>query len=130
MNKFNIFVKTRELINSLDLKTRELINSLDLKTRELVNSLVFTKMLVLFIFWLRGIRKFLAIRILVFHLSIYYNDVMAWVWRGGIGKFPPNPEAKKNEFPTSGKAASGEFNFFCRGMRREFSNTFSPYPSY
>ena len=50
MNKTNIFMKSRELTNSLDLKTRELINSLDLKTRELVNSLVFTKMLVVFIF--------------------------------------------------------------------------------
>ena len=50
MNKTNIFMKSRELTNSLDLKTRELINSLDLKTRELVNSLVFTEMLVIFIF--------------------------------------------------------------------------------
>ena len=39
-------------------------------------------------------------------------DVMAWVWQGGIGKFPPNPKAKKNEFPMSGEAASGEFKFF------------------
>ena len=37
---------------------------------------------------------------------------MAEGWRGGIGKFPPNPKAKKNEFPTSGEAASGEFKFF------------------
>ena len=74
MNITNIFVKTRELANSLVLKSRELINSLVFKSRELVNSLDFMKMLVLFIFRLRGIRKFLAIRILVFHLSIYYND--------------------------------------------------------
>ena len=40
------------------------------------------------------------------------NEIMAWGWRGGIGEFPPNPEVKKNEFPTSGEAASGEFKFF------------------
>ena len=43
---------------------------------EMVNSLDFMKMLVLFIFQLQGIRKFLAICILVFHLSIYYNSRM------------------------------------------------------
>ena len=45
-------------------------------------------------------------------------------------KIPSESQGEKNEFPTSGEAASGEFNFFCRGMRREFSNTFEPYPSY
>ena len=24
-----------------------------------------------------------------------YTDTIAWIWREGIGKFPPNPEAKK-----------------------------------
>ena len=33
---------------------------------------------------------------------------MAWGWTSS----PPNPEVKKNEFPTSGEAASGEFKFF------------------
>ena len=73
MNITNIFVKTRELTNSLVFKSRELINSLVFKSRELVNSLDCMKMLVLFIFWLRGIRKFLAIHILVFYFSNYCN---------------------------------------------------------
>ena len=43
----------------------------------MVNSLVFTKMLVIFIFRLWGIRNFLAFRILVFYFSNYYNDIFS-----------------------------------------------------
>ena len=47
------------------MKSRELNNSLDLKTRELINSLVFTKMLVLFIF-----RLLSYLCITYFHLNL------------------------------------------------------------
>ena len=50
------------------------ITSIFVKTRELTNSLAFTKMLVIFIFWQRGIRNFLSIHILVFYFSSYYNE--------------------------------------------------------
>ena len=45
---------------------------------------------------------------------------MAWIWREGIGKFPPNPEAKKKrisiflaEIPEMEKLQNSYFHIFC-----------------
>ena len=66
-------------------KTRELTNSLVLKSREL--------------------------EILVFHFSLYYNVIGGGMARR-YWKIPSESQGEKNEFPTSGEAASGEFKFF------------------
>ena len=39
---------------------------------------------------------------------------MAEGWRGGIGKFPPNPKAKKKNFPRAAKPRVGNSNFLLR----------------
>ena len=32
----------------------------------------------------------------IIYFSYYYNGTMAQAWRGGIGKYPPNPEGLGN----------------------------------
>ena len=65
-------------------------------------------------------------------LFIFQSNTMliAWIWLEGIGKFPPHPSAKKIWIPHSRLRRSWEIHFFCLGIWREFSNTFSPYPSH
>ena len=70
------------------------------------------------------------VRTLVFHFSLYYNvngmGIARRYWRIPSSSFGE----KKFEFPTRGFAAHGEFIFFHRGIRREFSNTSSPSSSH
>ena len=44
--------------------------------------------------------------------KLLYIVRMAEGWQGGIGKFPPNPKAKKMNFPRAAKPRVGNSNFF------------------